>query len=429
MPARLGRRLIRAMAGPRHPENVWYARDRGGWAEGEALAALDGEARRLDGRERVAGRVASAADGGPDVCAIGDLENAPQWLARGMDVLVEAELAAGTKRAPRLCKRCSLVRNGAQHERCDDCVHGPVLDGERLGSTGHDADWHPGLGRRARSLLAKARLGLDRDHLGHGLWIEREVRSVAGTELDGNAGESRERATAMFVLPTLDGAAAVAAVEPDEERIADISGLPLRHRSRCVERHVLSEIVVLRRNRFAALAVAAALTGGSLSACGADEEVSPVAVRTLPPVRQASELAQRANTLLDGGPAAFKAQLAALRGTPVVVNQWASWCGPCRLEFPFFRDQARKYDGRVAFLGVNSKDSLRPASKFLKTIPVPFPHYVDKDAEIARVFKGGRSWPTTAFYDASGELVFTHQGQYRSAEDLEADITRYALDG
>lgn len=183
------------------------------------------------------------------------------------------------------------------------------------------------------------------------------------------------------------------------------------------------------RPRIAAFASVAALALGGLSGCGAGETTSSAAARTLPPVREVSELAERASVLLDGGPRAFKAQLTALRGTPIVVNQWASWCGPCRFEFPFFRDQARKYEGRVAFLGVNSMDSLQEASEFLENMPVPFPHYFDKDTAVARVFRGGRSWPTTAFYDAAGDLAFIHQGQYRSAEDLEADITRYVLSG
>ena len=134
-------------------------------------------------------------------------------------------------------------------------------------------------------------------------------------------------------------------------------------------------------------------------------------------------------TFFSGGPAAFRAKLDELRGKPVVVNQWASWCGPCRAEFPYFERLAREYEGSVAFLGVNSQDAREDAAEFLAEHPVPFPHFYDRDAMIARVFRGGRAWPTTAFYGADGELEFTHQGAYRTQDDLRADIERYAIGG
>ena len=144
-----------------------------------------------------------------------------------------------------------------------------------------------------------------------------------------------------------------------------------------------------------------------------------------PPLR---EVRAQANQLLDGGSDAFRARLVELQGHPVVVNQWASWCGPCRYEFPFLRDQANKYGDRVAFLGVNSRDSREAAEAFLKELPVPFPHYYDdEDASIARIFRGGRAWPTTAFYDSAGKLVYTHAGTYASEAKLEEDVRRYAL--
>ena len=108
--------------------------------------------------------------------------------------------------------------------------------------------------------------------------------------------------------------------------------------------------------------------------------------------------------MLDGGVDAFKARLGDQRGHPVVVNQWASWCGPCRFEFPFFARQASKYADRVAFLGVDSQDSRADAKAFLEQRPVPYPQYFDPDGSIARVFRGGRAFPTTAFYDAAGKL-------------------------
>jgi thiol-disulfide isomerase/thioredoxin len=137
----------------------------------------------------------------------------------------------------------------------------------------------------------------------------------------------------------------------------------------------------------------------------------------------------QANQLLDGGTVAFKQRLVELRGAPVVVNQWASWCGPCRYEFPFFQHLAKRYRGRVAFLGVDSQDAREDARRFLREFPVPFPHYFDPDGRIARVFGGARAWPSTGFYDATGRLTRTHLGAYATEAKLDEDIRRYALGG
>jgi cytochrome c biogenesis protein CcmG, thiol:disulfide interchange protein DsbE len=127
-----------------------------------------------------------------------------------------------------------------------------------------------------------------------------------------------------------------------------------------------------------------------------------------------------------GGRDAFEARIQKERGTPIVVNKWASWCGPCRLEFPFFRDQATKRKGEVAFIGVNSNDSRSDASKFLKEEPVPYRHFDDPKLEIAAAFNAVQAFPSTAFYDSKGELAFVHQGGYASEADLAKDIERYA---
>lgn len=179
------------------------------------------------------------------------------------------------------------------------------------------------------------------------------------------------------------------------------------------------------------IAIAAVAAAAVLAACGADspEPSAPTSQGRAGSGDPLARLKAEANQLLDGGPEAFKARLAELRGHPVVVNQWASWCGPCRYEFPFFQRQAEKYEGRVAFLGVDSKDGRGAAEDFLKKFPVPFPHFYDKDTRIARLFGGARAWPTTAFYDASGRLAFTHIGAYASEAKLEEDLRKYALDG
>lgn len=168
--------------------------------------------------------------------------------------------------------------------------------------------------------------------------------------------------------------------------------------------------------RIAAILVAFAVTLGmavTLASCGGEDTAA----------------GQGSARLLDGGTRAFEARLDELRGKPVVVNQWASWCNPCRREFPYLRDQAKKRRGSVAFLGVNSRDNRQDAEEFLGANPTGFEHFYDEDATIARVFGGGRAWPTTAFYDRGGELVYTRQGAYADEEQLEQDIRRYALDG
>jgi cytochrome c biogenesis protein CcmG/thiol:disulfide interchange protein DsbE len=161
----------------------------------------------------------------------------------------------------------------------------------------------------------------------------------------------------------------------------------------------------------------------ALAACGSEED-APTA-----PAQQATGLSTEGGQLIGGGTDAFLAQVRTLKGTPIVVNQWASWCGPCKFEFPFFRALAEKYEGRVAFLGVDSNDNRSDAEQFLKENPVPFPSYFDPDVKIAREFKGGIAWPTTAFFDRRGMVVETHAGAYASQAKLEEDIREHALGG
>ncbi|HEX8084060.1 MAG TPA: TlpA disulfide reductase family protein [Solirubrobacteraceae bacterium] len=123
----------------------------------------------------------------------------------------------------------------------------------------------------------------------------------------------------------------------------------------------------------------------------------------------------------------FRRRLRALRGHPVVVNVWGSWCGPCKLEFPFFQRAVQRVGRRVAFLGINVVDSRDGAEAFLRKRPVPYPSLEDGNASISNeAAPGARGAPITAFYDREGKRQFVHQGQYRSVEDLLADVERYA---
>lgn len=131
-----------------------------------------------------------------------------------------------------------------------------------------------------------------------------------------------------------------------------------------------------------------------------------------------------ANELLPGGKRAFRARLRSLRGHPVVVNKWASWCGPCQIEFPSFQAVATERGKEVGFVGVDADDNRGEATTFLRDNPVPFPSYDDPDEEIADSF-ARTGYPTTVFIDERGRTAFIHQGQYRSRAELSADIDRY----
>jgi cytochrome c biogenesis protein CcmG/thiol:disulfide interchange protein DsbE len=134
----------------------------------------------------------------------------------------------------------------------------------------------------------------------------------------------------------------------------------------------------------------------------------------------------RVNALAGGGATALDAQLRALRGHPVVVNVWASWCEPCRYELPFFQRQAVESGARVGFLGVNSGDNRGDARRLSARIPMPYPSFEDPRQAIAGRYRLA-GLPATAFYDARGKLVLVHQGPFASEAALAREIARYAL--
>lgn len=180
-----------------------------------------------------------------------------------------------------------------------------------------------------------------------------------------------------------------------------------------------------------ALALAAAIVVGILQAGGSEpapralslaEVSAPIA--GAPP--ELAALRMRVNDLETGGAKAFDAELRALRGYPVVVNMWASWCDPCRFELPFLQRQAVRRGAQVAFLGINVGDARGAAREMAARYPMPYPSFEDpRDKLLGRY--GARGLPATAFYDARGKLVILHQGVFPSEARLEAAIDRYAL--
>jgi cytochrome c biogenesis protein CcmG/thiol:disulfide interchange protein DsbE len=133
-------------------------------------------------------------------------------------------------------------------------------------------------------------------------------------------------------------------------------------------------------------------------------------------------LYENSNAILTDG---FDQQLADLKGHPAVINKWASWCRPCRSEFPIFQQVATERGKEIAFLGVNAADKRPAAETFLRERPLPYPSYEDPDEEIARGLKVAKFFPMTVFVDEQGKTAFIKAGEYTSKAELEADIDKY----
>jgi cytochrome c biogenesis protein CcmG/thiol:disulfide interchange protein DsbE len=128
--------------------------------------------------------------------------------------------------------------------------------------------------------------------------------------------------------------------------------------------------------------------------------------------------------IITGGQKSLERTLRRVRGYPVVVNLWGSWCTPCRAEFPIFQRTSVALGRQVGFLGVLVQDKRPSAERFLKEFPLTYPSIDDSKRDIVSELKAV-GVPSTAFYDRAGKLAFLHQGVYVSEQDLRKDIQQY----
>jgi cytochrome c biogenesis protein CcmG/thiol:disulfide interchange protein DsbE len=133
----------------------------------------------------------------------------------------------------------------------------------------------------------------------------------------------------------------------------------------------------------------------------------------------------QANQLIGGGRPAFDQRLAQLKGHPVVINKWASWCVPCQGEFPVFESVGTARGKQVAFLGVNGTDKNPAARRFLAQRWLPFPSYTDPKEKIAQALEAPKNYPMTVFVSRTGKTAYIHAGPYKSDKQLNDDIDRY----
>jgi cytochrome c biogenesis protein CcmG/thiol:disulfide interchange protein DsbE len=98
-----------------------------------------------------------------------------------------------------------------------------------------------------------------------------------------------------------------------------------------------------------------------------------------------------------------------MKGRPVVVNFWASWCAPCRAEHGVMHWAAKKFGQQVQFVGIVYEDSEPNARAFLKANGVPFAEVVDPESRTARAY-GVTGVPETFFINAAGDIHGKHVG-------------------
>ena len=100
-------------------------------------------------------------------------------------------------------------------------------------------------------------------------------------------------------------------------------------------------------------------------------------------------------------------------GKPIILNFWASWCGPCQMEMPDFEEAYKEYGEEVQFLMVNStagsRETLETAQKFIEDNGYSFPVFFDTEANAAMAY-GVNSLPNTFFIDGEGHAIARVRG-------------------
>ncbi len=118
-------------------------------------------------------------------------------------------------------------------------------------------------------------------------------------------------------------------------------------------------------------------------------------------------------------------KLSDMKGKPTIVNFWASWCGPCKMEMPDFEEMYKKYGSEINFMMVNLTDgaseTVSSAKKYIDSQGYTFPVYYDKDS-IAAYTYSVYSIPMTLFIDAEGNFVVYAQGA------IDADTLQKGID-
>jgi thiol-disulfide isomerase/thioredoxin len=107
-----------------------------------------------------------------------------------------------------------------------------------------------------------------------------------------------------------------------------------------------------------------------------------------------------------------------LKGQVVMINFWASWCGPCRQEMPLLDQMYKRYSPLgFTLLGVNVEANSKDAEKLLANLPVSFPVLFDKENKVSKLYDVN-AMPSTVFIDRKGNVRYLHRG-YKAGDESE----------
>ena len=166
--------------------------------------------------------------------------------------------------------------------------------------------------------------------------------------------------------------------------------------------------------------LAAALAALALLAAGCSEAGLDRASRTATTDEAGGPAPDFSVPALDGG---GRVALADYAGRPVVLNFWASWCGPCKLEMPDLVAFAEEHP-EVAVVGLAVNDAPSDSRRFAERYGVGYDLGIDRDTEVAGEF-GATGLPVTVYIDRDGRIVTTHFGTV-TRPDLEAFARAHA---
>ncbi len=162
----------------------------------------------------------------------------------------------------------------------------------------------------------------------------------------------------------------------------------------------------MSRRMAAAAAICALLVTLAPAATAGEAAPSPAADFTLP---------QRA-----GG----DVSLAALKGEVVLINFWATWCGPCRQEMPLLEQIYQRYRPLgFTLLGVNVEEDSEGALRWLQQVPVSFPVLFDRENRVSKLYDV-TAMPSTVIVDRQGRVRYVHYGYTPGTENLYQDQIR-----